>query len=66
MRDNTGGGRSAGCWNEKSTCRTELKAETGMMNADDLQIADVKVLAPKKHGDHRGFFSEVYNKWAFR
>ena len=35
-----------------------------MMKADDLPIADVKVLAPKKHGDHRGFFSEVYNKRA--
>ena len=35
-----------------------------MMNADELRIADVKVLAPKKHGDHRGFFSEVYNKRA--
>ena len=34
------------------------------MNVDDLQIADVKVLTPKKHGDHRGFFSEVYNKKA--
>ena len=34
------------------------------MNADDLHIADVKVLTPKKHGDHRGFFSEVYNRRA--
>lgn len=34
------------------------------MNADDLHIADVKVLMPKKHGDHRGFFSEVYNRRA--
>jgi dTDP-4-dehydrorhamnose 3,5-epimerase len=23
---------------------------------------EVKVLTPKKHGDHRGFFSEVYNE----
>ncbi|MCF8479713.1 MAG: dTDP-4-dehydrorhamnose 3,5-epimerase [Rhodospirillum sp.] len=28
----------------------------------DLAIPDVKVLRPLKHGDHRGFFSEVYNK----
>ena len=34
------------------------------MNADDFHIADVKVLTPKKHGDHRGFFSEVYNRKA--
>jgi dTDP-4-dehydrorhamnose 3,5-epimerase len=29
-----------------------------------LDIPDVKILTPKKHGDHRGFFSEVYNKRA--
>jgi dTDP-4-dehydrorhamnose 3,5-epimerase len=28
-------------------------------------IPDVKVLAPKKFGDHRGFFSEVFRKDAF-
>lgn len=34
------------------------------MNVDDLDISAVRVLTPKKHGDHRGFFSEVYNKKA--
>lgn len=29
-----------------------------------LDIPDVRVLKPKKFGDHRGFFSEVYNKRA--
>ena len=28
-------------------------------------IPDVKVLVPKKHGDHRGFFSEIYSRQAF-
>jgi len=28
-------------------------------------IPDVKVVSPKKHGDHRGFFSEVYNAKAW-
>ena len=28
-------------------------------------IPDVKVLVPKKHGDHRGFFSEIYSRKAF-
>src|SRR5262249_5778348 len=28
-------------------------------------IPDVKVIAPKKFGDHRGFFSEVFRKDAF-
>jgi len=26
------------------------------------EIPDVKILIPKKHGDHRGFFSEVYGR----
>ena len=29
---------------------------------ETLDIPDIKVLTPEKHGDHRGFFSEVYNK----
>ena len=32
------------------------------MHIEPLDIPDVKLLAPIKHGDHRGFFSEVYNK----
>jgi dTDP-4-dehydrorhamnose 3,5-epimerase len=27
-----------------------------------LEIPEVKILTPKKFGDHRGFFSETYNK----
>jgi dTDP-4-dehydrorhamnose 3,5-epimerase len=27
-------------------------------------IPDVKIIKPRKHGDHRGFFSETYNKKA--
>ena len=34
------------------------------MNIDNLDIPAVRVFMPKKHGDHRGFFSEVYNKKA--
>ena len=32
------------------------------MDVVSLAIPDVKVLRPKKFGDHRGFFSETYNK----
>ena len=32
------------------------------MNVEDLDIPAVRVLMPTKHGDHRGFLSEVYNK----
>lgn len=35
------------------------------MEVISLAIPDVKVLTPKRHGDHRGFFSEVYNHEAF-
>lgn len=30
-----------------------------------LDITDVKLITPKKHGDARGFFSETYNKTTF-
>ena len=32
------------------------------MQVQELAIPDVKVLTPGKHGDGRGFFSEVYNR----
>ena len=32
------------------------------MQIEHLEIPDVKLLTPIKHGDHRGYFSEVYNK----
>ena len=34
------------------------------MQVEELDIPDVKLLFPRKHGDRRGFFSEVYNKHA--
>ena len=30
-----------------------------------LDIPEVKIICPKKHGDSRGFFSETYNKRDF-
>ena len=35
------------------------------MQLEALEIPDVKILAPRKFGDDRGFFSETYNKAAF-
>ena len=32
------------------------------MQVEELDIPDVKMLLAKKHGDHRGFFSEVYSR----
>lgn len=32
------------------------------MECVDLEIAGVRLLRPKQHGDARGFFSETYNK----
>lgn len=34
------------------------------MEIVNTDIPDVKILRPKKHGDHRGFFSETYNRRA--
>ncbi len=34
------------------------------MDVEALEIPDVRILKPKKFGDHRGFFSETYNKQA--
>ena len=32
------------------------------MKIERLDIPDVLLLTPQRHGDHRGFFSETYNK----
>ena len=31
------------------------------MQVEETAIPAVKIVTPKKHGDARGFFSEVYN-----
>ena len=36
------------------------------MQVTDTAIPAVKILTPKKHGDHRGFFSETYSRKALR
>ena len=36
------------------------------MQVEDTAIPAVKIVAPKKFGDHRGFFSEVYSRAAWR
>ncbi len=35
------------------------------MQVEETAIPAVKIVTPKKHGDARGFFSEVYNKNIF-
>lgn len=34
------------------------------MKVEPLAIPEVRLLTPRRHGDHRGFFSEVYNRKA--
>ena len=34
------------------------------MQVEHLNIPDVRLLSPRKHGDQRGFFSETYNRKA--
>ena len=36
------------------------------MRVIPTDIPEVKILEPKKHGDHRGFFSEIYSRKALR
>jgi dTDP-4-dehydrorhamnose 3,5-epimerase len=35
------------------------------MNVTSLAIPEIRLISPPRHGDHRGFFSETYNKRAF-
>jgi dTDP-4-dehydrorhamnose 3,5-epimerase len=35
------------------------------LSVETTAIPDVKIITPKKFGDHRGFFSEVYNRATF-
>jgi dTDP-4-dehydrorhamnose 3,5-epimerase len=35
-----------------------------MMQVEALEIPEVRIVRPRKFGDHRGFFSETYNKKA--
>ena len=36
-----------------------------MLSVEETAIPAVKIVTPKKFGDHRGFFSETYNRAAF-
>ena len=36
-----------------------------MLSVEPTAIPAVKIITPKKHGDHRGFFSETWNRAAF-
>jgi dTDP-4-dehydrorhamnose 3,5-epimerase len=35
------------------------------LQVEATAIQDVKIITPRKFGDHRGFFSEVYNRESF-
>lgn len=36
-----------------------------MLSVEATEIPAVKIISPKRHGDHRGFFSETYNRASF-
>jgi dTDP-4-dehydrorhamnose 3,5-epimerase len=36
-----------------------------MVQVDATALVDVKIITPKRFGDHRGFFSETYSREAF-
>lgn len=37
----------------------------GRVTIEPTEIPDVRLIIPKRHGDHRGFFAEVYSKSQF-
>ena len=37
-----------------------------MLDVEATAIPEVKIIRPRRFGDHRGFFSEVYNQGRFR
>lgn len=37
-----------------------------MLDVQPTEIPDVKVVTPRRFGDHRGFFSETYNRQRFQ
>jgi dTDP-4-dehydrorhamnose 3,5-epimerase len=51
---------SGGFW-QKSALAISRKGERAMQ-VGETAIPAVKIVTPKKHGDARGFFSEVYNR----
>jgi dTDP-4-dehydrorhamnose 3,5-epimerase len=51
-----------GFWQEEPRL-SQSGARTGaVMQVEETAIPAVKIVTPKKHGDARGFFSEVYNR----
>ena len=45
--------------------RRRQRLEDSILEVRRLDIADVLEIRPKKHGDHRGFFSETWSRAAF-
>jgi dTDP-4-dehydrorhamnose 3,5-epimerase len=43
----------------------DIIVKRGAMKVEDTAIPAVKIVTPKKHGDARGFFSEVYSRAAW-
>ncbi len=36
-----------------------------MLQVEATALPEVRIITPKRFGDHRGFFSETYNRQAF-
>ncbi len=63
--------QSCRCFRRATPMLRRLCAESSgeeraiMLAVEDSALPDVKIVMPKKHGDHRGFFSETWNRAAF-
>jgi dTDP-4-dehydrorhamnose 3,5-epimerase len=54
----------AGAENDKSR-QPQRPSKRTPVNIEATEIRDVKIISPAKFGDHRGFFSETYNRADF-
>jgi dTDP-4-dehydrorhamnose 3,5-epimerase len=55
----------ADCKVDGAGCIAEPDLEMSMQVVE-TRIPEVKLITPKRHGDHRGYFSETYNARAMR
>jgi dTDP-4-dehydrorhamnose 3,5-epimerase len=53
---------SGGFWQKSDARAGRADGRGSLMQVEDTAIPAVKIVTPKKHGDARGFFSEVYSR----
>lgn len=54
-----------GCVENDKSRQAQRASKRVPVNIETTEIPDVKIISPAKFGDHRGFFSETYNRAKF-